>query len=469
VWQAKKFLTAPAVMEPRKTIVTQTSGPRPVIYRPPGVGSQGVSHPPRSPPPSASPRSPRHPSLLNDPELTELRNRLYENEDLNKIDDQQLSRLWSHLREFSFSLAMSEDYDEARRASDLMLSVRQELQNREPPSPTSTPRDLETSSDNLERDWSERFSNYDNETAARRTQLLTNNANSLDRFERLWQGKMPRLYRKPSGRYLQLKQQEWALAVVRDFDRASMLHRECEVLRAEEANAAQAQLVSDYREARGRLLAKQQQDLDQYDASRERSRACMVAKYQRACDVLALTQTVARTRQARRTQQASSIELGVSIEASVQSKTRPRDPLLPPLMPPNDPQFVQDEQRRRDEVRRHAIEYSRWNAERTLAKYNGQPIAPQPRQTGQQRQQSQRATEQLGPEVMEPFATAVMEVMDHPPEQDAQDDAEQQEKVTTLGDVMGEELKRAEGEEEEKAVAPLNATREELRTAEEDG
>jgi hypothetical protein len=400
-----------------------------------------------------------------------LRNSLYENGDFSQIEDEQLCRLWSHLREYSFSLAMSEDYDEARRASDLMWSVRQELQNREPPSPTSTPQELEISADNMEREWCERFSNYDNETTARRNHLVTNNSSSLDRFERLWQDEIPRRYRKPSGRYLQLKQQERALAVIRDFDRAALLHRECEALRAEEARAAQAQLIYDYREARSRLIAKQQQDLEQYDACRERIRDCMVAQYQRACDVLTLTQTAARIRQARRVQHALSIELSASIETSVQSKAKLRDPLLPPLMPPNHPQFVEDEQRRREESKRQAIEYSRWNAERTLAKYNGQPVAPPPGHAGQKRQQSEQRTEQLGPDVMEPFATAVFDVMDHPPEQDAQDDGEQQEDVTTLGDVIGEELDRAEGgEEEEDGAAPLgDVISEELRTAEDDG
>jgi hypothetical protein len=322
-------------------------------------------------------------SLIDDPECIQLRDQLYEKEDFSEVDRNQLIRLCNHLREVSNQYALAQDYLSAIQASDLLIKSRQELiQRNADAGQTGDAQTEEEAREKFEASWSKKFSDYDQESKTRRDRLLEQQSNIEQEFERVWSEEMPRKYRKPSARYLQLKEQERALAISRDFDGANSLHRQNEALLHEETEAAQHSLKVDYKNARVKFTEKQRSDLESSDQLRKNGRILLQQQYERARLQFERRLAVMRVGGVVRGARHRNLnpELGAPVEAIIETKSKLRDVLLPPLIPPNDPSVIEEDRRREEEQKARSQQFSRWNAQRTLSRYNGCQISRPPQE-----------------------------------------------------------------------------------------
>lgn len=363
---------------------------QPLIHRPPTTSKQGMARtqPLKRPPNSARIAKPWAPEpLLDDPECISMRDQLYENEDFSEFTNDQLSRVYGHLRELTTQHAIDEQYTEARRSNALMENVRKELIARNLDGFAARSRAEMSPEELFERHWQNVFDRYDRETEEKRSQMETKNARVLETFERTWTDEMPSKYRKPSARFLELKSKEKRAALAKDFDTAEKFHRECEALMQKEAAAAQAALITDYHDAKARLLERQSHEMENFENQRIQGRVLIEADYKRAKRNAELREFVVKDREAmlgKRTRYFDyHPELASSLEAGVMSRKRCVNVLLPPLTPPNDPALVQTQERTREDKKRRSMHYSRWNAERTLSKYNGVDAPPPPEEIKQ--------------------------------------------------------------------------------------
>jgi hypothetical protein len=177
-------------------------------------------------------------------------------------------------------------------------------------------------------------------------------------FEEFWRDEKPREYRRPTGRYLELKAKEKALAAAGEIDEAERTYREAERTAKAAAELAQERLDRDYRCALQRLIEKQQSELDVFNRRAFHQRDVLLSereKYERygkyRADVVALLRT-----------KASKPKL--SDEMKIQPAKRPRSRgisglLLPDLIPPNDP----ERQRRRQERHAQLVKEGRFRSE----------------------------------------------------------------------------------------------------------
>ena len=357
---------------------------QPMIHRPPTTGKQNFARtqPMKRPPNSARVQKAAEP-MLNDPECISIREQLYENEDFSEYSNEQLSRVYAHLRELTTQHAMDEKYADARRSNALMENVRQELiaRNMDGYHPAQSRSDM-TPEEIFERHWQNVFGKYDSETAEKREMIEARNARALDAFEKTWAIDMPPKYRKPSPRFLELKKKEKCAALAKDFDSAERFHGECEALIQREVAAAQAALIADYNEAKAKLLEKQGLELENFENQRVQGRQLITADYNRAKKNMELREFVVKDREAmlgKRTRYFDyHPDLSSSMESGVASKKRWVNVLLPPLTAPNDPGVVYNQERSREDKKRRSQTFSKWNAEKTLSKYHGVDAPPPP-------------------------------------------------------------------------------------------
>jgi hypothetical protein len=346
------------------------------------------SDPPK--PRATSQTSPK--AFRNDPDMTSLRQQLYDKPDFAEIETAKLDELFCLLREYAQQQAAIFKYDEAQRASDLGDSVRQELRVRDPIRDPSNLDEANDRRDDFESAWQRRFDEFDQDSQARIARLEDEQRAELTEFERIWGEKMPRQYRKPSLGLLQLRRIEKALATCGNFDRAKLIHREVEDSATHESDIHQANLVRDYQMAKRRLLARHGTDLANLHKTREHERTILtqqceserVAITNRFFVVNVKRQEVEKGyRTANRARSAVGRGGGC---ASPYDKSGIQDVLLRPLRPPNDPEMVDDAARRRRESDKKKLEFQQRNSDMTIKRFRvhggDPPPAHQPAEGG---------------------------------------------------------------------------------------
>jgi hypothetical protein len=300
-----------------------------------------------------------------------MRDHLYQNLDFSPFDASKLEDFYVFLREFSIQRALVEEYTEAERARDLSDQVMKELERRNP-RPSMIPTFSEANGrEELEQTWNAKFAEFQSQTIEKRDQLLARQAAETDEFEGQWMTQMPRKYRKPSVRLLQLKKIERSFAVSKNFSDARNVHSEVAELAHSEMEIAQSNLIRDYESAQRKLIERHQQELAVFQATRDHERLVLEAKYEADKTALQNRCRVVQTRKlATRLLKTSITNLNPPTAYQAIDRLGQQDLLLPPLRPPNDPELLAEKRKQKQEMDRKKLEFQRRNAEETMKKYS---------------------------------------------------------------------------------------------------
>ncbi|OHS93538.1 hypothetical protein TRFO_11754 [Tritrichomonas foetus] len=334
--------------------------------------------------------------MLNDSECISLRESLFEKKSKQQNDNQssshdflntdmfgeietdQLLKLLSHLREYTQRCALNEDYKTAKKSRDLANDVRSELTKRGTFQDSLQDQKDETDARirNFEDTWKSKRDLFNQETENKKAELEKRQAHDRRRFERVWNKEMPHKYRKPSSQLLQMKQIEKSLAIAGKIDEADVIHDRAEILSRKEMILAQEQLSRDYEMAKYKLLRKQAEERQNFVETRDHERNLMECQYiedRRRLDNRDNVVTNRCRKLANKTQISDSVK---GLPATLpRDKGTPLGTLLPPLIPPNDPNYVEYKKRKKEAYARKQREYQQKNAEETIALYSGRQIA----------------------------------------------------------------------------------------------
>ena len=304
---------------------------------------------------------------------------------LSDFSTEELQQVFPYLRDYSHRKGCEEDYDNAQTAFSLSEDVLNELKtrvsNQNSENQSSTIESSEQSS--FEEKWEKQFKTYNEETDRKRKELEKSHEDQMASFEKLWNEDMPRKYRKPSPHLLQIKKVEKSLALSCDFERAKQVHQEYEQLAAKELEQAQENLNRDYEAAHTKLVQKQQQEIKNFEEVRFHLLNLKKTKYEEQKAAFENRSRVAQTRKKEgqrnpknNSDQVSNFTYSYSStnengnENSGSNNTENRDLLLlPELTPPNDPQYLEEDKKRKRELNKKKLAYQKQNAELTLARY----------------------------------------------------------------------------------------------------
>ena len=319
---------------------------------------------------SSRPRSPPK-EYREDPELGALREKLYDNPDFRDIDTDQLNRLYWSLREYAHQCGARADYDEAQRAIVLSNRICDEMKMRGSGSEGSVAFDGGGNSD-LARKWRKEFNEYDAETRKRLGEVDERHRMQRQEFERVWREDMPRKYRKPSTHLLQVKKIERSFAVSAQFEEAKRVHAEAAVIAAQERDQQQANLNRDYAVAKAKLEDKQRMERSQVEQARRDGRRILNVRYQQSKETAQNRSFVVEDRKKEtlkgsRMADRSRTSLGNPYVVAYE-RSSTEDVLLDPLLPPNDPEMLEMERRRKLDVNKKKREYHNQHAAATMAK-----------------------------------------------------------------------------------------------------
>ena len=316
-----------------------------------------------APPPVAAPKS-----YINDPDIISLRESLSDGHSLGDHDTETLRKLYVHLREYEAEKRIDEDYVSAKKAHDDAEDVLSVIQSREPiERALSGPVATIDTKESYRTKWKESIAEFDKATEEKRSNIIARQRQSIERFNERWGNDMPRKYRKPSFRLMQLKQTEHTLANSGDYTLASRYHEEAEKLAREEAEKAQRRLVQDYKAAHHQMLQKQAIELQNFDSSRAEARRVMQSKFMIEMRAALNRDNVMKQRRVqggefdpkRKSHTWKKVTIPVPINAEVERRKAFPKALLPPLRPPNDPSLEEEEERNKQERIRMNKEFER--------------------------------------------------------------------------------------------------------------
>ena len=296
--------------------------------------------------PSTKVESRRKESTLDNSKYQDLRQKLFDNPNLTKVRTRDLNGMSSHLREYSAWSALRRDYDEAKRSNTLLDDVRTEIARRTISHPEADDDDdafqsrLDRQMCKLEKQVVE----FNDNTSHRREQMLARHQDELDKFETIWREEMPRKYRKLSPRLLTLLSSEKMCVRTGDYDKAKSYKIEADRLMKIEMAQAQAQLNSDYKKAKEKLLAKHQEEIDRMEQIRSDQKVLLVSKHRQELKNIANRHNVLNIKGSARGREDAPKPVG-GLTRLMQSGGLDYETLLPPLIPPNDERMIEQEQK----------------------------------------------------------------------------------------------------------------------------
>ncbi|KAK8899446.1 hypothetical protein M9Y10_001762 [Tritrichomonas musculus] len=238
--------------------------------------------------------TPSSQSFLNDPECISIRDRLLNGDDPNFLSSKDenespsfsmdlLQRLIIHLRELEERYAASANYQDAKKIHSIQISVKDEinsrLQNQNANSISNNSNEVDYIN-TIKKKHEQELNKFDNETNEKINNIEKLHQQSINRFEQSWNEKT-RQYRKPSQHLIELKKTERNLAMIGQYDQATIVNTEATNLAKEEAAEKQKKILDDYRKARQKLIEKQNRELQSIVSNRAEQRLIIESKQQR--------------------------------------------------------------------------------------------------------------------------------------------------------------------------------------------
>lgn len=302
-------------------------------------------------------------STLDDQECINIRNNVMQTGDLSQVSDQDLTKLHSHLREYVADCSMNEQYDEAQKAYNLAELSKQEIQTR---SKSALPSECSVQStsqqrEEIEKDYQQKIQDLNQRLDQKIQTLQEKHKQETEQFENVWIEEMPRKYRKPSQKLLELKEMERNLALANNFDGAKRIHSEVQALADIETQNAQRALVKDYRTYKKQMEKRMERDLDNIENIRQRQTTFLETQKEKRLDELANRDKVLQQKKSESEHEKSSSQ---SLQiAPTYAGSRKRDSihknLLGELKPPNDKSILEQERKENNERKRRQAEFQK--------------------------------------------------------------------------------------------------------------
>lgn len=316
-------------------------------------------HPPRAKFPKSD--SSQHQNLLHDPGCIEMRNSLLKDEscDITSIPNCDLEKLSAHLKEYSAWCGLKRLYSKAQQADDLNERIRVERINRISLREQSSydMQDLEEAHRLIELRFADELKEFDDETEDKLERLELSQSHKLETFEAKWRDEMPRKYRKPSARLLNMIASERQYAKQGKYAEAQSMQTEVDKLMEIETAAAQVKLNSDYREAKAKLDAKLKEERKLFDETRLHWRDVVLERQREELLALENRKIVIEAK----TSKPEVIRPEEKFDGSTAKIRRKyaemENSLLPVLVPPNNDDAVaqEEEQAKRKRTRSREI------------------------------------------------------------------------------------------------------------------
>ena len=279
-------------------------------------------------------------SYLKDEECIKLREENWEKEnpDFSDVDGEQLQKFIMHLSEYSNACARKEDYQSAKKASDLKLIANNCLKT----GGVTKTRALESNKSDdhvkvVQDVFDKRNKAVDDEYEKKLKSINEKQDKDRAEFNKKWTETMPNKFRKPSQKLLQLKAIEKTLANSGDFEKAAEIKKQADQLMKKETQEAQNNLVRDYKVALSFKESTYSQERDVLEQWYKSQKSVIAAEYQKEMIIAEKRKNV--------------IEQKDEEEKKLISRAKPQTPvivtpskgeekleatLLPPLIPPND-------------------------------------------------------------------------------------------------------------------------------------
>ena len=394
-------------------------------------------------------------SFLVDPDCCSLRESILSSSepyDFSQLDTNRLSAFVSHLREYEQKLAREENYPEASVIRELGDEAREELLGRasEEAGGASQIQAREASIQGRqaqqkvesEREWEEKIEKYKQETTEKREKMEELHEQQRERFEKKWQESKPSQYRKPSARLLQLKYVEKNMAKHRNYDEAEAIHAEADKLMRQECEMAQKALVSDYKSAKEKLLKRQELERQQFEYARGEGLKMLENQFKESRDKAERRDQVITAQKASVNSRAMKLAAMSASQPTPVKKRGLRQELLPPLIPPNDPKFVEEEERKARAENKRRLELQRKKEGEVTSRWCSSKTSPCPSKTPSDDEDSpspkSKTTKPASKKPLKSTPKKSGAVKQETPQQESQD--------TTLG---GDMIKEAFSQEEQ--------------------
>jgi hypothetical protein len=176
----------------------------------------------------------------------------------------------------------------------------------------------------LEDAWQAIFEEFGLDAYHRMGKLTQVLDKELEQFEELWRKKMPRKYRKPSPRLLQLMHQEQLVALSGEFDYASEIKKNIDHASALEAVDAQKRMEKDYKDARAKLLEKHTKAQEKMAETIAHERSVLMEKYKKEKNELQVRKRILTWKRERSAQQCFRQTVGPRGPVTCPASTRRR-------------------------------------------------------------------------------------------------------------------------------------------------
>ena len=295
--------------------------------------------------------------LINSKNLISIREELLKensNVNLSDFDIVTLNQLSEHLREYSACCVLQRQYDEAEQANALYERVKDEIQmnnlNKNENCENDRYDDEDIPYSELRKaklqQFKDELENYDRITIKKRQELEEKLLNDIEIFEENWKENMPRKYRKPSSKLIELYEIERKFGLTGQFQEAKKIKSEADKLQSIEMAQAQKRLVHDYTIAKNQFDKQQAKEREIFEDTREHWRSVVIARQKVEMEAIKNRKTVLTVKQTEpKVIKESSIDQQAKLNdqynnggAAVYRKENvaPRDILLPPLLAPND-------------------------------------------------------------------------------------------------------------------------------------
>jgi hypothetical protein len=227
-------------------------------------------------------------------------------------------------------------YLDARDVNELLEYCKSEIQyrsGRQPrPSPDREPQSTATGQQLSK--YERKIQEHDDKTRDKLGSLEEKHQQELQDFEVEWREVMPDRYRHPSGALIELRQIARNLAAVDRFEEAQARKLEADRLEQREIEEAQARLKYDFQQAKRKLIARQQEEVAQLQATAQQQRDLLVSKRngtQRAfANRMNVLEVKPQVKGRQPVAQGSTRASGVRTSPKKTVEYR-----LPPLQPPN--------------------------------------------------------------------------------------------------------------------------------------
>jgi hypothetical protein len=274
-----------------------------------------------------------------DSEMEQIRRQVVERHTMDFIEDSKLQRFYDYLRNLKAALVEAERYIDARDVNQLIERCQNERNYRANRN-SGHGGDYDLSEAEKVRQLKacdSKITKHDQDFIEKICEVQSRHATELDKFEAEWRT-MPDRYRRPSKKLIDLRHASRSLAYAGKYEEAAARKAEAESLAQREQLYAQQRLEADYRAARKKLIAKQDEEVRLMSQTAELQRELLITKRGELEDDVSKRKLVLTVKRPPR----NRVEIGnfgggptlkgSGVRKPVKCTSEPR---LPPLQPPN--------------------------------------------------------------------------------------------------------------------------------------